>query len=188
MNEIYEAALYAQNVFVDQGWKSCVIDGLAVIRWGDPRTTQDADFSLLTGFGDEERFIDVLSREFHEREPDEAEFARRFRVYRGYAPNGAALDIALAGIPFEARMIDRASAYEFTPDCRLITCSAEDLIVLKAFAGRDQDWADVANVMSCQWGQLGWNVIDSELEEVCEIAENMTAVPKLSTLKQTLDQ
>lgn len=35
----------------------CFIGGLALLRWGEPRTTRDTNLTLLTGFGGEERFI-----------------------------------------------------------------------------------------------------------------------------------
>ncbi len=130
MNDIDAAALETEKLFDQHNWRSCVIGGLAVIRWGRPRTTQDADFSLFTGFGDEDAYIQILESELSEREPGEAEFARSFRVYRGFASNGTAVDTGLAGFPFEADIIDRASEYEFRPGCRVRTCSAEDLIVM----------------------------------------------------------
>jgi hypothetical protein len=37
-------------------------------------------------------------------------------------------------MPFEESVVDRATPYEFAPDIRLRTASAEDLLVLKAFA------------------------------------------------------
>ncbi len=39
-------------------WRICVIGGLAVQRWGEPRVTRDVDVSLLTDFGREEAFIE----------------------------------------------------------------------------------------------------------------------------------
>jgi len=32
-----------------ESWRACVIGGLAVQRWGEPRLTRDVDLSLLTG-------------------------------------------------------------------------------------------------------------------------------------------
>lgn len=186
MNEVYQAALQVQDLFQRQGWKFCLIGGLAVVRWGNPRTTLDADFSLLTGFGEEDRFLDILTDELEGREPDERSFAKRFRVFRAFAPNGSSVDIALAGLPFESEMIGRASDYDFRTDCTLTTCSAEDLIVMKSFAGRDQDWADVTNVASCQWDSLDWRQVEHDLEGLCEMAENLTAVPKLQQVRQQI--
>ena len=186
MNNVYAAAFETEKLFDQHNWRSCVIGGLAVIRWGRPRSTQDADFSLFTGFGDEDAYILILESELTAREPGEAEFARSFRVYRGFASNGTAVDIGLAGFPFEADMIDRASEFDFRPDCRVRTCSAEDLIVMKSLAGRNQDWADVRNVAGCQWSKLDWDLIDESLEMLCEITENLTAVPNLTAIRTAL--
>jgi len=186
MNSVFDAALEVQTLFQEQGWKFCIIGGLAVIRWGRMRATQDADFSLLTGFGDEDDFLSVIDGSLNAREAGELEFARAARVYRAFASNGAPVDIALAGLPFEEELIDRATQYEFRPDCALITCSASDLIVMKAFAGRDQDWADVRNVAASQWDTLDWEVIEQNLEFICEMGENFTSVPKFHSIKQDL--
>jgi hypothetical protein len=48
------------------------------------------------------------------------------------------MDIALGAMPFEERTIERSSLAELVPSAILRTCSAEDLIVHKAFAGRPQ--------------------------------------------------
>src|SRR5687768_8613335 len=99
MNDVYDAALEVQDFFGKQGWKYCLIGGLAVIRWGYLRTTRDADFSLLTGFGDEAAYIKELSLAFRGREQDEKLLAQVRRVYRAYASNGAEIDIAFAALP-----------------------------------------------------------------------------------------
>jgi hypothetical protein len=39
MNAIVEAAVEIQNFLQARGWRFCVIGGLAVIRWGQPRAT-----------------------------------------------------------------------------------------------------------------------------------------------------
>jgi hypothetical protein len=188
MNEVFEAALEVQNVFDEQGWHYCIIGGLAVIRWGEPRTTRDADFTLLTGFGDEDRFLDVLVARFDGRYPNEADFARAARVYRGFASNGAEVDIALAAFPYEAEVISRATPYKFRAGCVLKTCSVDDLIVMKAFAGRHQDWADIENVAISQWKSLDWEYIERNLIELSDAAENLASVPKLTEVRAELEQ
>jgi hypothetical protein len=188
MNAVYNAALEVQSLFEQQGWQFCTIGGLAVIRWGRMRTTQDADFSLMTGFGDEDRFLTVIADHLEGREPNEVDSARASRVYRGFASNGIEIDIALAALPFEQEVISRASVYEFRPGCVLSTCSADDLIVMKAFASRDQDWADVRNVAASQWKSLDWDYIHRHLEQICELSETFTSVPLLDQLRAELEQ
>ena len=53
MLEVYRAAAELQRRFQDRGWRFCLIGGLALQRWGEPRETIDVDVTLLTGFGDE---------------------------------------------------------------------------------------------------------------------------------------
>ena len=64
------------------------------------------------------------------------------------------MDIALGGLPFEARVIARSSSFDVAPGVVLVTCSAEDLVVLKAFADRAQDWLDIEGVIVRQGANL----------------------------------
>lgn len=123
-------------------------------RWGEPRFTRDADLTLLTGFGSEGSFIASLLEGFDARREDAAEFALRARVVLLRAANGVDLDVALGALPFEERSIERASDYEFLRNALLPTCSAEDLVVHKVFAGRDRDWGDVQGIVSRQGRKL----------------------------------
>ncbi len=49
MNALFTAAKEVCDFMQARRWKFCVIGGLAVHRWGEPRLTQDADLTLLTG-------------------------------------------------------------------------------------------------------------------------------------------
>ena len=51
MLESYRAATDLQDRCRASGWRFCVIGGLALQRWGEPRETIDVDVTLLTGFG-----------------------------------------------------------------------------------------------------------------------------------------
>ena len=43
------------------GIPACLIGGMVLPRWGQPRATTDADFSALAPFGDEARVLDVTA-------------------------------------------------------------------------------------------------------------------------------
>lgn len=136
-------------------------------RWGEPRETVDVDLTLLTGFGGEEEFIEILLQEFEGRIPDAAQFARDRRVL--LLPKGVGLDVALAALPFEELMVQRSSLFEYRPNVVLRTCSVEDLIVLKAFAGRGQDWVDVERVIVRQTGRIDWAYVREHLRPLAEL-------------------
>lgn len=169
MNEVIRAAAELQSVCEAHGWRFCFIGGLALQRWGEPRETVDADLTLLTGYGGEERFIEILLRHFEARIPNADQFACERRVLLLRSSKGVGLDVALAGLPFEERVVQRSSVFEYPPGIPLRTCSAEDLIVLKAFAGRGQDWVDVERIIVRQTGKLDWKYIRTQLRPLAEL-------------------
>ena len=169
MIEVIKAAAELQAVCQSQGWQFCFIGGLAVQRWGEPRETVDVDLTLLTGFGGEEPFIQTLLQHFEGRIPDVAGFAQSRRVLLLKSSSGVGLDVALGGLPFEELAVQRSSLFDFPPKVSLRTCSAEDLIVLKAFAGRGQDWVDVEHVIVRQAGKLDWNYVWEQLAPLAEL-------------------
>jgi len=112
--------------------------------------------TLLTGFGGEENYTRVLLQHFEPRIEGALDFAPSHRVLLLRARSGVGLDIALGGLPFEESVIERSSFFARPGGVELRTCSAEDLIVLKAFADRGKDWLDVEGVMIRQTGRLDW--------------------------------
>lgn len=186
MNAIYRAAIEAQTFLRKQGWPYCIIGGLAVIRWGNPRATQDVDISLLTELGREEDYIERLLMAFAPRIDEAGEFAQQSRVLLLSATNGVPLDIALAAFPFEELVISRASEFKFARGVSLRTAAAEDLVVLKAFAGRPQDWIDVEGIVIRQGATLDWHYIEEHLESLNELKPDFAAPDRLRELRQRL--
>jgi predicted nucleotidyltransferase len=184
MNGLFHAALEVEQFMRQQRWRFCLIGGLAVIRWGQPRATQDVDFILLTGFGGEQEYVDRLLARFPGRIADAKDFALRHRVVLARTAEGVSIDIALAGFPFEEKVIDRASEFAFAEGVSLTTASAEDLLVLKAFAAREQDWFDVRGIIARQENRLDWNYIIAELTLLSELKEDSDSLQRLETIRQ----
>lgn len=182
MNPLFQAGLELQQFMQEKEWPFCFIGGLVVIRWGEVRMTQDIDLSLLSGFGSEEIYIDALLSHFRTRIPNAKDFALTNRVLLLLASNGVAIDLSLAGLPFEQEMIERATSFCYSPDCSLITCSAEDLIILKAFADRMKDWVDIEGILTRQGSSLDFKYIIEQLTPLCELKEAPEIVDKLRRL------
>jgi len=179
---ILEAAGEAQK-FLELHWaKFCFIGGVAVQRWGEPRFTRDADLSLLTEFVEDEKWVDLLLSAFAARYPGAREFALQRRVLLLKASNGIDLDISLGGLPFEQNCIARASRWIFEDGSYLLTCSAEDLIVHKAFADRGLDWVDIERVIMRQGTALNTRQILRELRPLADLKENPELVIRLQEL------
>ena len=182
MNGLFAAAGEIQGVLAAAGWRHCFIGGLAVQRWGEPRLTRDVDLTLLTGFGREAVFVDALLERFESRLPNAADFALRNRVLLLRASEGVPIDIALGALPFEERAVERATPWTVPGTEPLLTCSAEDLVVHKVFAGRDRDWADVGGIIARQGDRLDVAAIESELDPLLELKNDQTAMARFRAM------
>ena len=178
---LYHAALDIQRFCEQRAWQFCFIGGLAIQRWGEPRFTHDADLTLLTRF-DDEKFVDPLLATFPGRRPDAREFALRARVLLLRHPSGLGIDIALGGFPFEEASIARSTLWHAAEGCDLRLCSAEDLIVHKAFAAREKDWLDIEGILQRQGRQLDLPLIERELAPLLALKEQPEHLGRLRQL------
>ena len=184
MIDLFQVALELQAFLLSRTWRFCFIGGLALQRWGEPRVTQDVDCTLWTGFGREQEYVRVLLGRYSGRIQDAEQFALKNRVLLLRSESGIGIDMALGGLEFEALLVERASEFLFLPGTRLRTCSAEDLIVLKAFADRRRDWADIEGILQRQESGLDWNYVYAQLVPLCELKENPAIVAGLKALQR----
>lgn len=80
MTDLFGLALEVQEVCRKNGWPFCIIGGLAVQHWGEPRFTKDVDITVLTGFGNEEPVVDGLLAHYNPRLEGARDFALLNRV------------------------------------------------------------------------------------------------------------
>jgi hypothetical protein len=184
MTELFGLALELQDVCRKHHWSFCVIGGLAVQHWGEPRFTKDVDLTLLTGFGGEEEYVDGLLAIYPPRIEGARNFALQNRVLLLQSKDGIGIDIALGALDFERLAIERAKDVEVIKGKFLHLCSAEDLIVMKAFADRPLDWHDIEGIIIRQSSaSLDWSYIFLQLEPLCEVKETPGIIPKLQRLQ-----
>ena len=159
---------------------------LALQRWGEPRETIDVDLTLLTGFDDETPFVEALLERYAGRIDDAAGFAHANRVLLLRSASGVGIDVALGALPFEESVVARATRFEFPGDVGLRTCSAEDLVVLKAFAARERDWVDVDGVIVRQAGALDWTYVDAWLRPLAVLKDAPEILTELARRRAAL--
>lgn len=179
LNPLFTAAIELEYVCCSYSWDFCFIGGIAVQRWGQPRLTRDVDLTLLTEIGEEEAIIDQLLGHYPARMPDAREFALLNRVLLLTSTSGVPLDVALGVVPFEQRSVARASPFVLDGNRTILTCSAEDLIVHKAFADRPQDWLDIEGILMRHGSQLNQNQVWIELEPLVELKEEPAILDRL---------
>lgn len=184
MIHLFRAAQALQQALDAQGWRFCFIGGIALQHWGEPRVTRDLDVSLFAGFGGEVQVVDSLLSLYSPRLPDARAFALRHRVVLLSTAEGIEIDVALAGLPFESEMIERAETMEFEPGVVLRICSAEDLMVLKAFADRAQDRADIIGIARRRGDFLDWDAILERLTPLAEAKEEPAILETVRALRK----
>jgi hypothetical protein len=79
-------------------------------------------------------------------------------------------------------VISRSTPFAFEPGVAVSTCSAEDLVVLKAFAGRVQDWLDVEGIIVRQGPALNRALVLDELDPLLALKEEPDAGASLRDL------
>jgi hypothetical protein len=127
VRDLIASAHELQGYLELQQWPFCFIGGLAVFRWGERRLTVDADVTLLTGFGEEDAYADILLRRYASRIPDPIDFVVKNRVLLLYLDNQVSGDIAFGGLPYEEDVVRRSSLHEYDTGVELRTCSAEEI-------------------------------------------------------------
>jgi len=184
INNILELAVSLGQQLESLNLPFCVIGGVAVQRWGEPRQTVDVDATLFAGFGAEESAIEKVLSHFESRIDDAREFARKNRILLLRSKLGPDIDLSIGGLPYEERLIERSSSWIVPRHGTIKTCSAEDLVVLKAFADRPQDWIDVEKVIIRQNKRLNRRLVIEELMPLAELKEEPDILYHLEKLLQ----
>lgn len=170
MNPRLEAAWEIHQFLAEHGLKYAIVGGIAVQKWGEPRFTRDVDLSvaspLITGSAE---LVRLITSRFPSRSADPVAFARSTRMVLITASNRVEVDISLALPGYEDHLFARAVDYEIEPGKVIRLCSAEDLIIHKAVAGRPQDLSDIQGVVYRQGETLDVAYIRQWLKEFADV-------------------
>lgn len=171
MLRVFEAAWQFHQFFNSHHIPYVMIGGLAAQHWGQPRLTHDLDITVVIPIEETDSVLNLLTTKFQTRISDALEFAKKHRVLLLYASNGCNVDISV-GLPgYEDELIKRAPSLELEKGQIVNICSAEDLIIHKAAAGRPRDLEDIAGVINRQGSKLDVNYIRGWLREFSLILE-----------------
>jgi hypothetical protein len=184
MTNVFQVAAWVDRELQALGLSYAVIGGIALQVWGESRVTRDVDISLLTGFGNERETVSRLLEVFPSRRTDALEFAVANRVLLCQSPEGIGVDIGLAAFPFEEAAIGRSRRTELIPGVAVPVVSAEDLITMKVFAGRPQDWIDVRGILVRQGNRLDCNLVESTLPELLDLIGEPERMERLNELRR----
>jgi hypothetical protein len=101
-------------------------------------------------------------------------------VFLGQTSSGTPVDVVFAGTDYEERILARSS---IQAEFGIRVCSAEDLVVMKAFAARDRDWIDVESILTRQGSHLDWQLVESELQLLVALRDETALPARLLSLR-----
>lgn len=178
MNAVETAIWEVHQVLTELELPYAIIGGTAVQVWGEPRFTQDLDLTILAPI---ERYAEAISSlldHFAPRIDDASDFARRNRVLLVQTSNAYPVDISF-GLPgYEDEVMRRAVQFDMAPGKAVQLCSAEDLIIHKAIAGRVQDERDIEGVVIRHHDDLNLGYLRRWLAVFAELLENSEVVDR----------
>jgi len=171
MNLQFKAACELHEFFSSNNIKYCIIGGIALQRWGEPRFTLDVDATILIAFGEEEKLLEKIFSTFKPRIADAFDFTLKNRVCLISSSQGCPIDISF-GIPgYEDEVMHRAVDCAIGENAVIKICTAEDLIIHKAVAGRPKDLDDIESVIIRMAKRLDDGYIVFWLRQFAELLE-----------------
>jgi len=149
LDVLYPAVHALVSTWQAVGQPGAIIGAVAVSLRSQPRSTTDVDAIIVEEKG---RAAELAgqAREFglELRSPDSLELAKRTRVLGlVHVDSGVRVDVWLGMFPFEIRAVERARPIVIRGK-EVAVSVPEDLIVLKAFAGRLHDLADIETILT----------------------------------------
>jgi hypothetical protein len=135
-----------------------LIGGLATSLRGQPRVTADVDIVTAAGIDDALRLARGLgTTKFRPLFADVEEvILTSFLLPLRHRSTNVKVDIAVGLTGFEQSVVARAEVRRIG-DCDVPIATAEDLLIMKALAGRPQDDQDLEGLVISQGKNLDWD-------------------------------
>lgn len=169
------------HFFSENSIEYSIIGGIAVIIYGEQRTTRDIDATVLCELEDLESFHKLIEKKFTPAFKCTLEYFKRNFILPVDDPDtNLRIDIAAGLTEFDKSVISRRRRKAFGKT-EIFVCSLEDLIIYKLFAKREQDIADIKHLVEKNLNSLDKKYLIETAEKFKEferddIPENL---PKL---------
>ena len=144
-------------VLESRGIKSALIGGLAVSLRGQPRMTVDVDLVILADIEQALRLVSELGETPFEPLFNGVEqvVTTSFILPLRHRSTGIRVDLAIGMSGFEQEAVGRATPIAIGKAI-IPVVSVEDLLVMKALAGRPQDDQDIRGLIATQRDAIDW--------------------------------
>ncbi len=147
MTEFETSLQNLHNFFSENSVEYVIIGGVAVIIYGEQRSTDDIDVTVLCELEHLDSFHNLMLKKFTPAFEGTLDyFKRNFILPLDDPATELRIDIAAGLTEFDKKVISRRRRKLFG-EVEVYVCSLEDLIIYKLFANREQDIADVKHLI-----------------------------------------
>lgn len=175
--------LKAVKFLENNGYRYALIGGIALSQWGVVSVTRAVDFKIFVPDSDYENVRKKIQTAFPE--PARQNLAPNPLIV-SVLINGVIVNFLLAIPGYEEQIVKRASR-KALDGIRAWVCSAEDLIIQKAIAGRGRDWPDIEALLIEQKTKLDETYIEDWLTQFADVLENPDIFAEYKRLQKKIE-
>jgi predicted nucleotidyltransferase len=155
-----------------------IIGGIANQIWGQARFTYDIDIKVLVPDSDYDSIKTKIKNTFPETGRPELSGSP---LIVSIKTGDIIVDFLLSTPGYEELLVKRAKQYKIEK-LVLMVCTAEDLIIQKAIAGRSKDWLDIEGIVIEQYKILDWIYLKGWLKQFADVLEDQELVNKYMSI------
>lgn len=178
--ELNPALFAAIDLLESRGLRYCLIGGMALAHWRVVRATNDVDIKVLITNSDYDGVRRLLRKQWPDnprsRMPDNP-------LILAATIQGKIVDFLLTIPGYDEQIVARAVTVEHSGR-KLFVCTAEDLIIMKAIAGREQDWLDIGKLIKRNPVRLDLPYLENWLGQFSEALEDPGLLQRYQDLRK----
>lgn len=185
MNEPLQTTLVdAVRFLQEEGVSFALIGGQATSLRGQERVTADIDMVIAADVEGALSLAAKLPRSAFKPLFDDVEevIERSFILPLRHRATNIKVDLAVGLSGFERQTVARAEPLEVA-GCRIPVATAEDLIIMKALAGRPRDDQDLQGMVIAQGAKIDWAYCESTANELGQ-AIGLDLIARIRALRQ----
>lgn len=186
MKKTIERTLTDSIQFVlSHGMNYALIGGLAASIRGRTRATEDVDMVLHCTVNDAISLLDQLDRSaFEPLFPEVESVVRQSQILPLlHRETQVVVDFAIGTSGFEIQVVSRATPVVIANQSSQVA-TAEDLILMKAIAGRPQDEQDIQGIVVANENQIDWDYCETVSRQLQD-AIGIDLVKKIALYKSS---
>jgi len=181
--DLFKKALDQVLTFLDgHDLRYAIIGGVANQIWGEARFTYDIDIKVLVPDTDYGAIRRMICEEFPE--PARAGLPVNPLII-SVLVGEITVDFLMTIPGYDELLVTRAQRH-LIDDLSLWICTAEDLIIQKAIAGRPKDWQDIEGIILEQNSILDWQYIENWLIQFADALEDPEILHRFQAMRQSI--